>query len=185
MHTKYVLSTEYKGKFPLLSHGQKKQVNTLDDGDSDSEVMFIGAVNVEDKDWVETLIFGSIQGVFKLDNKAQCNILPKVAYDKLQQNLCNHPRQDMKVARKLVLDLLQSVSCFAGRVGKVSSITYFQVVDENYMPLLCRSSSENVGLIQRIKAVESDSILDEVEMRWNLIHDWGLFCSVPKITILD
>ena len=32
----------------------------------------------------------------------------------------------------------------------------FQVVDENYMPLLCRSSSENMGLIQRIKAVESD-----------------------------
>ena len=30
----------------------------------------LGAVNVEDKDWVETLIFGSIQGVFKLDNKA-------------------------------------------------------------------------------------------------------------------
>ena len=185
MHTKHVLSTEYKGKLSLLSHGQKKQVNTLDDGDSDSEVMFIGAVNVEDKDWVETLIFGSIQGVFKLDNKAQCNVLPKVAYDKLQQNLCNHPRQDMKVARKLVLDLLESVSCFPGRVGKVSSITYFQVVDENYMPLLYRSSSENVGLIQRIKAVESDSILDEVEMRWNLIHDWGLFCSVPKITILD
>ena len=91
----------------------------------------------------------------------------------------------MKVTRKLVLDLLESVSCFAGRVGKVSSITYFLVVDENYMPLLCRFSSENVGLIQRIKAVESDSILDEVEMRWNMIHDWGLFCSVPKITILD
>ena len=91
----------------------------------------------------------------------------------------------MKVTRKLVLDLLESVSCFAGRVGKVSSITYFLVVDENYMPLLCRSSSENVGLIQRIKAVESDSILDEVEMWWNMIHDWGLFCSVPKITILD
>ena len=59
------------------------------------------------------------------------------------------------------------------------------MIDENYMPLLCRSSSENVGLIQRIKAVESDSILDEVEMRWNMIHDWGLFCSVLKITILD
>ena len=83
MHTKYVLSTEYKGKLPLLSHGQKKQVNTLDDGDSESEVMFIGAVNVEDKDWVEIVIFGSIQGVFKLDIKAQCNVLPKVAYDKI------------------------------------------------------------------------------------------------------
>ena len=41
---------------------------------------------------------------------------------KLQQNLCNHPRQDMKVARKLVLDLLESLSCLAGRVGKVASI---------------------------------------------------------------
>ena len=32
--------------------------------------MFIGEVNVEDKDWVETVIFGSISGVFKLANKA-------------------------------------------------------------------------------------------------------------------
>ena len=31
--------------------------------------MFIGAVNVEDKDWVETVILGNIQGVFKLANK--------------------------------------------------------------------------------------------------------------------
>ena len=37
------------------------------------------------------------------------------------KTFCNHPRQDMKVARKLVLDLLESVSCLAGRVGKVSS----------------------------------------------------------------
>ena len=83
MHTKYVLSTEYEGKLHLPSHGQKKLVNTLDDGDSDSEVMFIGAVNVEDKDWVETVIFGSIQGVFKLANEAWCNVLPKAAYDKI------------------------------------------------------------------------------------------------------
>ena len=40
--------------------GQKKQVNTLDDCDSDSEVMFIGAVNVGDKDWFETVNFGTV-----------------------------------------------------------------------------------------------------------------------------
>ena len=83
MYTKYVLSTEYKGKLPLLSHGQKKWVNTLDDCNSYSEVMFIGAVNADEKDWVETVNFGSIQEVFKLDNGAQCNVLPKVAYDKI------------------------------------------------------------------------------------------------------
>ena len=56
MYTKYFLSTEYKGKLPLPSHGQKKKVNTLDDCDSDSEVM----LNAEDKDWVENVNFGSI-----------------------------------------------------------------------------------------------------------------------------
>ena len=30
--------------------GQKKQVNTLDDCDSDTEVMFIGAISAENKD---------------------------------------------------------------------------------------------------------------------------------------
>ena len=45
--------------------------------------MFIGAVNADEKDWVETVNFGSIQEVFKLDNGAQCNVLPKVAYDKI------------------------------------------------------------------------------------------------------
>ena len=67
------------------SDGQKKQVNTLDDCDSDSEVMFIGAVNTEDNDWVDTVNFGSIQEVFKLDTGASphCNVFPKVAYDKI------------------------------------------------------------------------------------------------------
>ena len=41
------------------SDWQKKQVNTLDDCESDSEVMFIVAVNAEDNDWVETVNFGS------------------------------------------------------------------------------------------------------------------------------
>ena len=39
--------------------------------------------NAEDKDWVETVNFGSIQEVFKLDNGAQYNVLAKVAYDKI------------------------------------------------------------------------------------------------------
>ena len=64
--------------------GQKnKQVNTLDGCDSDSEVMFIGAVNAGDKDWLETVNFGTVQEVFKLDTGAQCNVLPKDAYDKI------------------------------------------------------------------------------------------------------
>ena len=92
MYTKYFLYTEYKGKLPLPSHGQKKYVNTLDDCNCYSEVMFIEAVNAEDKDWVETVSFGSIQEVFKLDNGSQCNVLPKVIYGtKLHRNLCNHP----------------------------------------------------------------------------------------------
>ena len=41
------------------SDWQKKQVHTLDDCESDSEVMFIVAVNAEDNDWVETVNFGS------------------------------------------------------------------------------------------------------------------------------
>ncbi|KAK2551969.1 hypothetical protein P5673_026966 [Acropora cervicornis] len=63
--------------------GQKKQVNTLDDCDSDTEVMFIGAISAENKDWVETVSFGNVQALFKLDTGAQCNVLPKAAYDKI------------------------------------------------------------------------------------------------------
>ena len=46
-------------------------------------------------------------------------------------------------------------TCWKVRVALLRQVC-FQVVDENYMPLLCRSSSENMGLIQQIKAVESD-----------------------------
>ena len=58
--------------------GQKKQVNTLDDCDSDTE-----AISAENKDWVETGSFGNVQELFKLDTGAQCNVLPKAAYDKI------------------------------------------------------------------------------------------------------
>ena len=37
------------------------------------------AVNVEDRDWVEAVNFGSIQEVFKLHMEAQCNVLLAVA----------------------------------------------------------------------------------------------------------
>ena len=47
------------------SDEQKKQVNTVDDYDSDSEDMFIGAVNAEDKDWFEDVTFGNGQEVLK------------------------------------------------------------------------------------------------------------------------
>ena len=33
----------------MAQKGQKKQVNTLDDCDSDAEVMFIGAISAENK----------------------------------------------------------------------------------------------------------------------------------------
>ena len=36
-----------------IPEGQKKQVNTLDDCHSDTEVMFIGAISAENKEWVE------------------------------------------------------------------------------------------------------------------------------------
>ena len=62
----------------------KRSRYTLDD--CDSEVIFIGTVNAEDKDWVETAFtvnFRSIQEVFKLHIGAQCKVLPKAAYDKI------------------------------------------------------------------------------------------------------
>ena len=62
--------------------GQKnKQVNTLDGCDSDSEVMFIGTVNAGDKDWLETVNFGTM-------------FCPKTHMTKLQQPVCNLPLQD-------------------------------------------------------------------------------------------
>ena len=57
--------------------GHKKQVNIVHDCDSDTESMFIGAVNSVDQDWVETVDFGNVKEVFKLDTGAQCNVLPK------------------------------------------------------------------------------------------------------------
>ena len=47
--------------------GHKKQVNTVDDYDSVTESMFIGAVNSGDQDWVETVDFGNVKELFKLD----------------------------------------------------------------------------------------------------------------------
>ena len=45
--------------------------------------MFIGAVNAEDKDWVEPVNFGNVQEECKLATGAQCNALPKAAYDQI------------------------------------------------------------------------------------------------------
>ena len=47
-----------------------EQVNTVDDYDSNTESMLISAVNSEDQDWAETVDFGNVKEVFKLDTGA-------------------------------------------------------------------------------------------------------------------
>ena len=157
--------------------GQKKQVNTLDDCDSDSEVMFIGAVNAGDKDWVETVNFGTVQEVFKLDTGARCNVSSKAAYDKIKTSplqpssarLENYSKTCIRPVGKCELP-----SWVRGERYQVCS----QVVDGNYMPLLGRSFSANMGLIQRINAIESVSILDEFSEVFQ-----GLGCLLGKYHI--
>ena len=85
------------------SGGQKKQVNTVDDHDSDYETMFIGAVNSADQHWVETVDFGNVKAVFKLDTGAQCNVFPKTVYDKITTMPLRHPQ-----TRKLFEDLYKT-----------------------------------------------------------------------------
>ena len=138
--------------------GQKKQVNTLDDCDSDSEVMFIGAVNAGDKDWVETVNFGTVQEVFKLDTGAQCNVLPKAAYDKITTNPLQPSSARLESYSKTCIRPVGKCE-LPYRVRGERYQVCFQVVDGNYMPLLGRSPCENIGLIQRINAIESVSIL--------------------------
>ncbi|KAL9979645.1 hypothetical protein ACROYT_G017335 [Oculina patagonica] len=142
--------------------GQKQQVNTVYDfdSDSDSETMFIGSVNSGDQDWVETVDFGSVKEVFKLDTGAQCNVLPKTVYDKIttmpllpsSARLESYSKTSIKPVGKCEL-----TCCVRGQKHQV----LFQVVDGSYTPLLGRASCEQMGLIQRINTISSRSILDE------------------------
>ena len=68
--------------------GQKKQVNTLNDCDSDAEVMFTGAISAENKDWVETVSFGKMQ---ELVPSAMSYL--KLLMTRSRQNLCNPSQQ--------------------------------------------------------------------------------------------
>ena len=122
------------------SGGQKKRVNTVDDYDSDTESMFIGAVNSGAQDWMETVDFGSVKEVFKLDTGAQCNVLPKTVYDKIT-----------------TMPLLPSLA----RLESYSKTCIKPVVDGSYTPLLGRESCEQLGLVQRISTIGSKGILDE------------------------
>lgn len=50
----------------------------IEDSDADSESLLIGAVNYsQGKNWTETVDFGNMQIVFKLDTGPQSNVLPK------------------------------------------------------------------------------------------------------------
>ena len=84
---------DHFARFCPKKAARRKQVNTLsesdnllfvEDSDSDFESLFVGAVNNgQSKDWTETVDFGNIQIVFKLDTGAQCNVLPKCIYDRI------------------------------------------------------------------------------------------------------
>ena len=125
--------------------------------------MFIGAVNTEDNDWVETVNFGSIQEVLKLDigAGAHCNVLPKAAYDKITTKPLQLSTARLESYSKTCIRPVGKCELPCWVRGKRYHVC-FQVFDGNFMPLLMsRSSCENMGLIQRVNAIESDSILDE------------------------
>ena len=143
------------------SDGQKKQVNTVDDYDSDSEVMSIGAVNAEDKDWVEAVNFRNVQEVFNLDTGAQCNVLPKAAYDKITIKPLQPSSARLESCSKTCIKPVEKCELPCWVRGEKYQVC-FQVVDGNYVPLVGRASCEKMGLIQCINAIKSDSIPAEI-----------------------
>ena len=74
--------------------------------------------NAEDKDWVETVNFGSIQEVFKLDNGAQYNVLAKVAYEKITTKHLEPSLARLESCSKTCIRPVGKVSCLVGCVGK-------------------------------------------------------------------
>ena len=108
--------------------------------------------NAEDKDWVETVNFGSIQEVFKLDNGAQYNVLAKVAYDKITTKHLEPSLARLESCSKTCIRPVGKCELPCWVRGERYQVC-FQVVDGNYMPLLGRSPCENIGLIQRINAI--------------------------------
>ena len=140
--------------------GQKKQVNTLDDCASDTEVMFIGAISAENKDWVETVSFGNVQELFKLDTGAQSNVLPKAAYDKITTKPLQSSSAKLESYTKTRIKPVGKCELPCWVRGEEYQVC-FQVADGNYVPLLGRETCEKMHLIQRINAVKDNSILDE------------------------
>ena len=65
--------------------GHKKQLNTVDDYDSDTESMFIGAVNSGDQDWVETVDFGNFDKITTMP------LLPSLARLESYSKTCIKP----------------------------------------------------------------------------------------------
>ena len=134
--------------------GHKKQVNTVDDYDSDNESMFIGAVTSGDQDWVETVDFGNVKEVFKLDTGAQCNVLPKTVYDKITTMPLLPSLARLESYSKTCIKPVGRCELTCWVRGHKHQVL-FQVVDGSFTPLLGRKSREQLGLVQRISLLEA------------------------------
>ena len=143
------------------AEGQKKKLlNTLDDCDSDAEVMVIGAISAENKDWVETFSFGNVQELFKLDTRAQCNVLHEAAYKKITTKPLQASSAKLESYTKTRIKPVAKSELPCWVRGEKYQVC-FQVVNGNYVPLLGRETCGKMHLIQRINAVKDNSILDE------------------------
>ena len=140
--------------------GYKKQVHTVDDYDSNTESMFIGAVYSGDQDWVETVDFGNVKEVFKLDTGAQCNVLPKAVYDKITTIPLLPSSARLESYTKTCIKPVGRCELTCWVRGHKHQVL-FQVVDGSYTPLLGRESCEQLGLVQHIGTIGSKNILDD------------------------
>ena len=91
---------------------------------------------------------------------AHCNVLLKAAYDKITKKSLQSSTARLESYSKTCIRPVGKCELPCWVRGKRYQVC-FQVVGGNYIPLLSRSSCKNMGLIQCVNAIESDSILDE------------------------
>ena len=92
---------------------------------------------------------GNVQELFKLDTGAQCNVLPKAAYDMITTKPLQSSSTKLESYTKTRIKPVRKCDLPCWVRGEEYHVC-LQVVDGNYVLLLDRETCKKMHLIQRI-----------------------------------
>ncbi|XP_060079959.1 uncharacterized protein K02A2.6-like [Ylistrum balloti] len=113
--------------------------------------------NVENSEWVETVVVNEHPVTFQLDTGAKCNVLSRRLYEKLNNKQLQPCKTPLRSYSGHQIKCIGTTHMMCSYQNKPEQKVQFYVVDMNAQAVLGASTCQELGLIKRIHSIQTSA----------------------------